>query len=151
MAGQHSQGPHQVMEVGAPLPPELHVLPVHLKMGIQRDGSGVGVVSGHDVAPSIAQHVEPLGHGGGISRRLQHHVHSPVPGEGEDPVLPVPDVGGEEIEGGVHPEAAGQPKAVIGGADHEDLPSSPEVREGRGGEPHRSRALHQHHVAHGKA
>ena len=119
-------------------------------MGVDRNGSRVGIVAGHDIGSAVAQQRKPFRDGRGVPARFDHHIGAAPVGELHDRVAATACFIVVEGQHHVGPHSTGElePHSRCTDGHHESCSSQ---RGERGcGQAHRSRPLDDDGVAHGE-
>ena len=76
-------------EIGAPLAANICVFAIHVDMGVEGSGAGIGIVAGDYVRAAISEEREPFSDGVGVAAGLDDHVRAAAVGGLRDHVSPV--------------------------------------------------------------
>ena len=76
-------------EIRAPLAANICVFAIHVDMGVEGSGAGVGIVAGDDVRAAVSKEREPFSDGVGVAAGLDDHVRTTAVGDLPDHVSPL--------------------------------------------------------------
>ncbi len=144
----HRERPVEVRELVAPAAADVGVLPVDVPVWIDRDVAAVGVLTDDDVSAGVSQHLEPLGHRGGVARGLDHDVGAAASGPLADEPHARGGIGNlADVADFVGAEAPRRLEPRPRRADDEHPRRAGELREDRGVQSDRTAALHDDRIA----
>ena len=147
IADQGVQRPRPVVELAAPLAPNVRMFAVDVHMGIHRHAPGVGVVADDDVAAAVAEHGEAFRHRARVAAGLDHQIGATPRGCRSYPFGPALGIAVRECEGVVsaHPEREVTARRWLTGRHDRSGAGGPGKGDGR--QPHRANALHHDAVS----